>query len=503
MTDPADLKNWQHALLGVRALLSLQGGDERARHARIAEMQPFAGPYLAEVQRGGWQGRLNAVLNRLLWRQHRFNQRAMARLHEARCAAYTPDREVAPKPLLLVIAPSDMTEPNTGGAARMWGLCGELARDFRVEFICITRWWKEPERRAILPGVDLISIPMSAELEAAFERGQAEYGAASAFLTMGDPANTFPLFDHYLRLNAPRAVAVLLVGPYLHPRIASISPDLPVACDMHDVIADYVGRMAGERREAAIARLREIETEVMRRSGALFSVCESDAEAIRQAYSDAEGKLHIVPNGVSCQGVIRIAPSQSLRIARDYGLEKPVVLFVGSVLPWNIRAMADIVETFAPSRREALWVIMGVDESEFRRLSGCNAQASNVIFTGRVSEPEKEAIFALTVLAVAPMREGTGSSLKIPDYLAHGKTVVSTAIGVRGYPQLDRVVDISAIEQFGERVRARLLELNTNASALDDRAEAAFRVVQQDLDWQVIGRTLVSHMMAIARDVPA
>lgn len=502
MTDPALLATWNRALDGVRTLLSLQGGDERTRMARIAEMQPFAGPYLAEAQRGGWQGRVNALLNRLLWRQHRFNQRAMARLHEARCAAYAPDREVKSKPLLMVVAPSDMTAPDTGGAARMWGLCGELANDFRIEFICVTRWWKEPERRAILPGVDLISIPMSAELEAAFERGEEAYGAASAFLTMGDPEHPFPLFDNYLRLNAPRAAAALLVGPYLDPRIRAVAADLPVACDMHDVVAEYVGRMAGDRRDAAIARLREIEAELIRRGGALFSVCRSDAEAIIQAYPEASGKLTIVPNGVACNGVVRLAPSHSRRIARDFGLEKPVILFIGSVLRWNIHAMAEIVERFAPEIRDALWVIVGVDEQEFRRLSGSRARAENVIMAGRVSEPEKEAIFALSALAVAPMREGTGSSLKIPDYIAHGKPVVSTEVGIRGYPQIERVVDVVSLEQFSNRVRERLIELHKSPSALDARVESAFQVVREHFDWRVIGRELVSRMKAIAREVP-
>lgn len=502
MSNRLEIEAWNRALQGMRALLSLHGGSEFARTTRIAEMQPYAGPYLAEAQRGGWQGRLHAMLNRLLWRQHRFNQRAMARLHEARCAAYAPEREVTKKPLLLVIAPSDMTEPNTGGAARMWGLCGELARDFRVEFICVTRWWKEPERRAILPGVDLISMPMSAELEAAFERGQAEYGAASAFLTMGDPAHAFPLLDHYIQLTAPRAAAALLVGPYVYPRVRAIAGRLPIACDLHDVIADYVGRMAGSHRERAVARLREIESDMIRGCDALFSVCRSDADEICRSYPDATPKLTLIPNGVSCDGAFRFAPSQSYRIARDYGLKSPVVLFMGSVLPWNIRAMADIVETFAPAIPSACWVIVGVEASEFRHLSGSSACASNVIFAGRVSEPEKEAIVALSALAIAPMRDGTGSSLKIPDYIAHGKPVVSTPVGVRGYPQLQEVVDVVPIDQFGDGVRQRLVDLEGDASGLDARAEAAWEVVRAQLDWQVIGRELAARMKGIAREVP-
>ncbi len=178
------------------------------------------------------------------------------------------------------------------------------------------------------------------------------------------------------------------------------------------------------------------------------------------------------------------------------------MLFIGSVLPWNIHAMKDIVERFATANQDAMWVIVGVDEPEFRRLSGSSARASNVIFAGRVSEPDKEAIFALSSLAVAPMREGTGSSLKIPDYIAHGKPVVSTAVGVRGYPRLEAVVEVVTIEQVADCVRQRLVELEEAPSALDARADSAWQVVRAHFDWQVIGEQTRARMKAVAREAP-
>ena len=72
----------------------------------------------------------------------------------------------------------------------------------------------------------------------------------------------------------------------------------------------------------------------------------------------------------------------------------------------------------------------------------------NVVLTGPVSEEAKEAILSLADVAWAPMKSGTGSSLKIPEYIAHGKMVVGTPIGFRGFEELLRFSSVIADEDI-------------------------------------------------------
>jgi glycosyltransferase involved in cell wall biosynthesis len=313
-------------------------------------------------------------------------------------------------------------------------------------------------------------------------------------LTVGDPALSNPHLDGYLRRVTPRAAAALMVGPFLHARIRAIAPQLPLFYDMHDDYAEYVGRMAGPHRDRAHERLAPIERGMIADCRAIFCVSPEDADSVRARHPEAASKLHLAPNGVATARVFRAYPSESLRLARELRLTKPLILFVGSVLRANLRAMSFIIEKLAPAAPEALFAILGVARAELAQQEGAKTLPPNVVFCGRVSESEKEALFALACLALAPMGEGTGSSLKIPDYVAHGKPVISTPIGLRGYGVLRSHVDVVELDEFAATVKSRVAELMNRNDALDARAAAAWEVVRDKLDWSVIGRDLI-HVM--------
>ena len=478
--------------------LRLFAESRAARQVRVAEARPFAGPYPMDPERSAWQNRLNHVLNRVLWKQHHFNQRVIGGAQDALLMSAD---DGAARPLLQVIVPNDVSENTTGGSARMWGLCGALARHFRVELISVTRWWREPERRSILPGVDLLICSLRGEIDGAIQRAEQEVGRAATFLTMGNPAHPLPMFDGYIRRTTARAAGVLMVGPFLHERFRAQAPDVPLFYDMHDVCRDYVGRMAGEYKATALERLDQLERRMLDDCAAIASVSEADADAVGRMYPGVRGKLHLVPNGVSTANVFRSYPSESLALAQGLGFRKPLILFMGSVLEANIRAMTFIIQQLAPAVPAAQWAILGVSREEHSRLAGSMALPENVAFCGRVPESEKEALFALAALAVAPMGDGTGSSLKIPDYLAHGKPVISTAIGLRGFDAIARHVDVVPLEEMAAACGKLVEQLCADPVALDARAQTAWQLVRETLDWTVVGDRLMSMMKPHLRDV--
>src|SRR5207302_10682156 len=72
---------------------------------------------------------------------------------------------------------------------------------------------------------------------------------------------------------------------------------------------------------------------------------------------------------------------------------------------------------------------------------------ANVRLHGRVSDVQKQLLFAQATLALNPMKAGSGSNLKLVDYLAAGLPVLSSTVGARGFsPELVDCLEVVAPE---------------------------------------------------------
>ena len=58
---------------------------------------------------------------------------------------------------------------------------------------------------------------------------------------------------------------------------------------------------------------------------------------------------------------------------------------------------------------------------------------ANIVLHGLVTESRKTEILAAWDVALNPVESGGGSSLKLPDYMAHGLVTLNTAWGARGF----------------------------------------------------------------------
>ena len=73
----------------------------------------------------------------------------------------------------------------------------------------------------------------------------------------------------------------------------------------------------------------------------------------------------------------------------------------------------------------------------------------NVILFGELEEDEKQMVMCASDVAINPMVSGSGSNLKMLDFLAYGLPVISTEFGARGFnlePDLHYIC--SEIEAF-------------------------------------------------------
>ena len=120
---------------------------------------------------------------------------------------------------------------------------------------------------------------------------------------------------------------------------------------------------------------------------------------------------------------------QQVMAARNAG--RTVCLFVGSSLQANQEAVEAIHRMAAAGVREILL---------FAIAGSCLPKGNhehNVVGFGSVEETLLAQLYQAADIVLAPLRSGTGTSLKVLEAFVHQKALVATQIAVRGYAVQD------------------------------------------------------------------
>lgn len=151
-----------------------------------------------------------------------------------------------------------------------------------------------------------------------------------------------------------------------------------------------------------------------------------------------EEKIRVVPNGVDENVFNPDVAGESVR--KKYHLEdKEVICFAGSLhLGWqgigDLLKAARIISSIKASVR---FLIAGNTERQEEMLKSA---PDNVIFTGQIEHIKMPSYFAAADVLVAPYKQQTdfeyvnfyGSSLKLFEYMAMGKPIITTNLGQIG-----------------------------------------------------------------------
>lgn len=200
--------------------------------------------------------------------------------------------------------------------------------------------------------------------------------------------------------------------------------DVPVVLTMHDVLSRTFE--AAEPDDQA----RLLEEELWALRSADHAVCVAGAD---QAFFAGHGAASgCIPNPVDvsrCQLEPRDDVLEEVRARLGLG-DGPFCLFFGSLHPPNNEAAA-LLEHLAPQVPDATFVIAGTCAAPGRD--------GNVVKVGEVSDEDRRSLYTLASLVTIPLQRGTGSSLKLVEALAHGRAVLATTVGARGYAVDDGV----------------------------------------------------------------
>lgn len=217
---------------------------------------------------------------------------------------------------------------------------------------------------------------------------------------------------------------------------------------------------------------------------AVLVVSGRDASKFVEIYRVRASRIHEVPSGCHVRTRPTAETKKKAREELAIAPSKTVIIFHGLYSYPPNREAFDLIETeIAPriGRRfpDAIFILAGTHAPRMDK--------ENVRSIGFV--PDLDKFLACADVAIVPIIHGSGTRLKVLDYLSAGLPIVSTRKGAEGL-DLENGTHILLVDNTAESLEKGLEALLTNKHSWNKLTRNAREVAEQKYDWDVIGRKL-------------
>jgi len=224
----------------------------------------------------------------------------------------------------------------------------------------------------------------------------------------------------------------------------------------------------------SLERIERLERLAVRSSDLVVTCTDEDAARMRELYGDG-APAAVVPNG--CDGALldldRDLFRAKSRAALGLAADDRAILFVGGDAWHNREAVTFLLTKVLPQLDgHARMLIVGRSGRARRRTADGRAHIAGFV-------ADLRPYLAAADVAVNPVEGGSGSSVKLIEYLAAGLPVISTPAGVRGFRLPPAGVRIVPQDEFTRVLR------DTRSGLTPDREGLA------PLTWERLGRRLL------------
>jgi glycosyltransferase involved in cell wall biosynthesis len=372
--------------------------------------------------------------------------------------------------------------PQGGGQARVFYLNRALSDQFYVEVVCLVDGGSQNQRHEISPSFVVHSVPASP----GFSEFDWNYYQRSGVPTTDIAFSVNYAANHsYVskcRERIQGADAIIAEQCYAFPLARELSGSVPTIYNSQNVELDLKAQMFGDSpvRDELLEWTSSCERLALTKAQLVVHCSRGDAIRAAEVYGAACDREVIVQNGTDTSSIGYRTSAERQCIRRQLGLPSGYCLFLGSWHEPNIQACESIFE-LARKLPMTVFCIGGTVGEYFRtgEQDGSARWSSNVVVTGRITENERLALILGASCAINPMSSGSGTNIKMLDYLAAGLPVLSTPVGARGLEEITDLIEVAELGDFPSRIP----DLMTRPSSVIARRRIADR-----FDWRALGR---------------
>lgn len=227
----------------------------------------------------------------------------------------------------------------------------------------------------------------------------------------------------------------------------------------------------------AFRRNKDNEKRALLHAAHILCCSSRDRDILVSEVPKIENRISIIPNCVNYQEYASISDNSNFWVR---GPHQGRILFVGIMThPPNADAARLICDAIAPFCPDNEFLVIGKNPLKI-------SYPKNVRFLGYVDDVKS--VIAGSDVCIAPLRYGSGTRIKILEYMAMGKPVIATAKGAEGIEYSDglNIIIEDRIEKYPEVIRM-LLDDDRKRNAL---GREAARLIREKYDWELYRKLL-------------
>jgi len=389
---------------------------------------------------------------------------------------------------ILVTDNQVLDPPVGGGRLRIYHLYRNLAQYFSITYVGAYDWpGPEYREQMLASNFTEIVVPLTQvhfRLNSIFQRLTGRKVVID--VTMPLLLKYTPRFSEVANAHANGAEVIIISHPWVYPYVKRRREQILVYDSQNCeylvkkelLSSSLIGRIL-------VNIVKKVEGELCRASDLVFACSEDDKSRFVGIHGIDEDKVVIIPNGVDVKEIRPPAGSEKSLAKRNIGMEgKTTILFVGSGYQPNAEAVEYIVKVLAPGLHEYEFLIMGgVGEFYLKSVRAtADVIPSNIHFFGTVEERVRDVIYKASDVAINPMFAGSGTNIKMFDYMAAGIPVITTLRGARGIETSDSAFIICEGRDFAENIE-RVLR---NKELYDALSKKGRNLVEDKYDWRIV-----------------
>lgn len=352
--------------------------------------------------------------------------------------AYAQKRK-NPRRHVLVLNDYDPFASKGGGSTRLEGLYKVVARHDPVVFLCFSNDGTLRSSQ-LSDNMSCISVPLTREHLALIQFYNNQYNISVNDIVAAQQCRFNPYMDISYRVLRRHALNIVIEHCYLLDIPFRFGDRFIYSCHNHEtalksrLLAEHPSK---DQLLPSVAKMEHLAVEL---AAATVAVCSEDAHNLLVGKRTA-GPILVVPNGVPIP--LCSEDSEVLELRLTSSLPPLSVVFVGSGHPPNLEAVSFILKTVALQCPHVTFHIIGSACAAFPR------GPRNVRFWHVLDDDTKNRLLEFCLCGLNPVVSGSGSNVKLADYLAHGLFVLTTDFGIRGYPHSVREhVRVASLETF-------------------------------------------------------